>query len=239
MDSSLPVIDLPKELAEIKAMGWIKSMRKGDTGIGKTIETLLGIPENNHHGEPDCIYNGYEVEIKSHRANSKSMVTLFTLEPRNRALKDVPLMKKYGYTDKKGRLALKVTLVPGHFTPQNLKLVSDPVAKTISIVDKQGNAPWVWDENDIRLKLQNICLVYAATKRINDVEYFHVESAILALELNEPCFFRLVDRGIVKIDLRMHQKDTGGSRNRGTGFRIMKWNDLMNCYKKIVNYPLN
>ena len=75
----LSIVNLPVELAKLKAMGWITSLRKGDTGIGKTIETLLGIPENNL-GEPDCLYNELEVEVKAHRSNSNSMVTLFTLE---------------------------------------------------------------------------------------------------------------------------------------------------------------
>lgn len=28
--------------------GWIKTHRSGPTGIGKTLEDLLGIPENNY-----------------------------------------------------------------------------------------------------------------------------------------------------------------------------------------------
>lgn len=53
---SLPQIDLPAELGKIKAIGWIESRRKSDTGIGKTIEDYLGIKENNI-GEPDCLYS--------------------------------------------------------------------------------------------------------------------------------------------------------------------------------------
>ena len=53
--------------------------KESDTGIGKTLETLLGIPENNI-GEPDRLYKGLEVEIKAHRSNSNSMAMLFTLK---------------------------------------------------------------------------------------------------------------------------------------------------------------
>ena len=58
----LKEIDLPSELQRIKEKGWIPSMRKSDTGIGKTIEELLGIRENNNK-IADCSYQGMEVEI--------------------------------------------------------------------------------------------------------------------------------------------------------------------------------
>jgi hypothetical protein len=68
----LPEINLPIELAKLKDKGWIKSNRKSDIGIGKTIEDLLGIQENNR-GQPDCIYDGKEIEIKCHRISSNAM----------------------------------------------------------------------------------------------------------------------------------------------------------------------
>ncbi len=228
---SLPEIDLPVELAKIKQIGWIRSRRKGDTGIGKTIEDLLGIPENNL-GEPDCIYKGYEVEIKGHRIRSSSMITLFTLEAGTRHLHDVQLMRKYGYENSKGRQALKITLTTQQFTSQGLKLRSDPTNRTISIIDTNGYEPWVWSISDIRLKLHNLCVVYADSKREEGQEYFRVEKAVLALGLNKECFFRLVEDGYVKIDLRMHIKPTGASRNHGTAFRLPRWEDLVKCYEK-------
>lgn len=33
----------------IKQMGWIRTHRSGNTGIGKTLEDLLDIQENNYH----------------------------------------------------------------------------------------------------------------------------------------------------------------------------------------------
>ena len=44
--------DFIEEFEKVKAMGWIKTHRAGPTGIGKTLEDLLGIPENNLD-EPD------------------------------------------------------------------------------------------------------------------------------------------------------------------------------------------
>ena len=41
---------LVKKLKAIKKIGYIKTHRVGNTGIGKTIEDLLGITENNVPG---------------------------------------------------------------------------------------------------------------------------------------------------------------------------------------------
>lgn len=60
--------DLVAELIEIKSSGFVKTHRAGNTGIGKTLEDLLGIYENNVPG-PD----GDMVELKSARKEAKSM----------------------------------------------------------------------------------------------------------------------------------------------------------------------
>ena len=62
--------DFIEEFEKVKAMGWIKTHRAGPTGIGKTLEDLLGIPENNLD-EPD--FGDYE--LKSARKNSNSMLS--------------------------------------------------------------------------------------------------------------------------------------------------------------------
>ena len=61
---------------KVKALGWVKSHRSNNTGIGKTFEDYIGVIENNLN-EPDL----YGFEIKSHRAESSSFVTLFTKSP--------------------------------------------------------------------------------------------------------------------------------------------------------------
>ena len=51
--------DFKKKYLEICNMGWITTHRSGPTGIGKTLEDLLGIPENNING-PD--FGDYELK---------------------------------------------------------------------------------------------------------------------------------------------------------------------------------
>jgi len=54
----------------------VRTHRSGNTGIGKTLEDLLGIEENNIPG-PD----GAMIELKSSRKSATSMMSLFTKSP--------------------------------------------------------------------------------------------------------------------------------------------------------------
>jgi hypothetical protein len=224
----LPEIDLPTELQKLKKLGWIASNREGDTGIGKTIEDHLGIKENPQT-RPDCTYQGIPVEIKAHRIRTQSMITLFTLEAGIRNLNDVQLMQQYGYEDGSGRRGLKITLTTHEFTPQGLKLETN---NSISVVDRAGSKLWIWTVSDIKLKLHNLCLIYCDSKMQSERELFAVQSAVLLRDLDEKRFFDLVRSGIVKIDLRMHTKESGASRNHGTAFRTANFDALTKCYRE-------
>lgn len=87
--------ELIDELRRIKKLGWIQNARGGNVGgIGNTLEDLLGIEENNLP-----IPNAAEWELKCHRADTSSLVTLCHMEPSPRALKFVPqiLLPYYGW----------------------------------------------------------------------------------------------------------------------------------------------
>jgi len=70
---NLTIKEIQQKLSEIKKMGYVKSLRKGPTGIGYTLETLLNIDENNI-SSPDL----GEIELKSQRERHTGMTTLFT-----------------------------------------------------------------------------------------------------------------------------------------------------------------
>lgn len=77
---------LIEELKKIANTGWIKNARHGNQGgIGNTLEDLLGITENNLP-----IPNAAEWELKTQRAKTTSLTTLFHTEPSPRAIKFVP-----------------------------------------------------------------------------------------------------------------------------------------------------
>ncbi len=58
--------ELIKDLKKIEKQGFVKTHRGGNTDIGKTLEDLLGIEENNIAGP-----NGHQTELKSARTGIK------------------------------------------------------------------------------------------------------------------------------------------------------------------------
>lgn len=92
---------LINKLKEIAAMGWTPNARRGNAGgVGNTLEDLLGIEENNLP-----MPNAAEWELKTQRANTTSLTTLFHIEPSPRAVRFVPqvLLPKYGWPHEEAR----------------------------------------------------------------------------------------------------------------------------------------
>lgn len=96
--------EFKRKFEEIKDQ-WFPSLRKGPTGIGYTFESLIGLEENNI-ALPDL----GEVELKAHRVDSSSMITLFTFNRRAWKMKPIIAVKKYGTPDENGRLGLYFTM---------------------------------------------------------------------------------------------------------------------------------
>ncbi len=98
--------ELRQLLQDLNEVGFVQSERKGATGIGYTLEEWLGVSENNLP-IPDI---GGRVEIKATRNTANNLITLFTF---NRAVWRQPqaeIIRRWGYTDSKGRLALYSTV---------------------------------------------------------------------------------------------------------------------------------
>jgi len=172
------------------------------------------------------------VEAKAQRKGTSSMLTLFTKEPCIRKLRDPQLIQKYGYKDKKGRPALKDTCVYGQLNGHNLGLDVDMKKGTVNMIDNTKQIVWQWLPDDIKLKFTNLLLVFADREKRNDGEYFHYNEAYYLQNFEEKQFLKLVRAKKIVVDLRMHLKSSGASRNHGTAFRTKFLNDLMNCYEK-------
>lgn len=64
----MDIPQLKETLSDINRMGYIVSLRKRNTGIGYTLETLLGIAENNLRS-PDL--ENIELRMETHRPPSR------------------------------------------------------------------------------------------------------------------------------------------------------------------------
>lgn len=226
--------ELRKKLQEIKKRGYIESLRSGSTGIGYTLEKLLDLNENNLP-IPDL---GGRVEIKTIRKDSQSLITLFTFNKGVWQISQSEIIKTYGYKDEKERLALKNTLFYKKEIPQNIMIELDEVNNLIQLVDKQTKKVLaIWDIYNIvgkfMSKLGRLLVIFADRKYQNDKEFFYYNEGYILSNPSSRKFIKAFKDSLIGIDLRMHLKENGSVRNRGTGFRI-KEKDLIELYENIV-----
>lgn len=223
---------LKKKLQEIKKQGFVKTHRRGDTGIGKTLEDLLGIKENNIP-LPDI----EEVaELKSYRKNAKSMMTLFTLEPLPKGGdRDRLLLDNFGYSkrDNNRSKELHSTLSCKRYNNQNLKLAVEK--DKIRVKGKKRRINIFWDMKSVRnkfdQKLPALVYVLADTRIIKDTEYFYFNEAYFLEDFDFKLFKKRVRADDILVDFRMYYRPNGSVRNHGTGFRV-KVKKLDDCFSK-------
>jgi hypothetical protein len=235
-----------KEFKRIKSMGYIKSRRKNDTGIGKTFEDYLGVDENNLK-DPD--FAGYE--IKSHRKSSSSYVTLFTKSPSKPKKANSLLREKFGTPE--GKLGVK-TIRTSVFSNKwntyqgeySFRITVNRSSKTIDLISKPINNKKItvecsWDFSEIKTafsKLKSLFFVTAEREKKRIHEYFHYTNATI---FNQPTFEKLIcliENGKMMVDIRLgvysSGRNQGKAHDHGTGFRI-KSDDLSQLYKDVID----
>lgn len=225
---SLTIDEIAAKLTKIKVWWYVKTLRKGPTGIGYTLETLLEIRENNI-SSPDF----WEIELKSQRENHTGMITLFTFD--NKAWKMPPLeaIKKYGSKDKDWRLWMYYTM---WMDPNDagLFLSVDNTSVSVRSIDWTIIAVWQLAEIEKRFeaKVKNVLLVKAKVEVRDGIEYFLFDRArLLSGGTTQAILKNQFENEKLLIDLRLHDKGTM-ARNHGTGFRIYE-NNIESLYQRI------
>lgn len=202
------------EFDKLKIKGWVKSERKGPTGIGHTLENLIGLSENNI-ALPDL----GKIELKSHRINSNSMITLFTFNRKVWKMKPLDAIKKYGTPDENRRLGLYFTMSR---TPNSMGLFLHIESEAISVRHITGEVVAEWKLQDLverfTKKIPALILVSAFSEMRGDDEWFKFDRAQLLTGTSTDIIRNQIFAGNILVDLRLHDKITS-ARNHGTGFR--------------------
>ena len=193
---------------------WVPAEVTADTGIGRTIESLLGIDMNDSK-DPD--YKG--IELKSHRRNAKVRNTLFTQTPDwnlSRCKSGREIVDRYGYipadSDKK---TLQVTLTANRPNQQGLGL---SVMPTKGILEADEFNPYPLADGSFTkvtdvavwtlLKLHERLLtkhhetfwIDTATEVRKGIEYFKVVSVEHTKNPIVGQFDVLLDQGEIQLD---------------------------------------
>jgi len=242
------------KIKEIKEMGYVKSHRIGDTGIGKTLEDLLGITENNIAGPDFSIY-----ELKSGRKDSSSMLTLFTKTPMPKGAIN-KLLEVFGYRQRKKAQDASQKKLARYLGIKNeegeekaglrekeLHVTVDAIREnTVGFILKivgsriyianDKNVEAYYEENVLRKAFENkyakLIYVLASRKKEDHTEYLWFEEAYLLEGFGFQKFSELVERGIIKLDLRVGHYPDGRTHDHGTGFRVLP-KYLPQCFEKI------
>lgn len=215
--------ELVEKLKELKRRGYLRTHRRGDTGIGKTLEDLLGIEENNVPGP-----NAKMLELKSGRKGSPSMLTLFTKTPLPRGKAIPQLQQKFGYpSPKNGRNILHATLRATAFTNiKGKRALTIRANDSVDIVSAIGEVLGYWDnetlEETFKKKLPALLYVKAnfRGKGSRAGEEFWFNEAWHLTGFSFENFKQLVRDGVICVDLRIGQYPDGRPHDHGTGFRI-------------------
>jgi hypothetical protein len=237
-DSSEKVLEKFKEDFEmVRNQGFISSHRIHNTGIGKTFEDLVNVIENN---KQDVDYLN-ELELKSSRELSGSMVTLFTKSPSFPIGANALLRLKFGKEDN-GLKILHTTIPGGKFNSflnkYGFKLEVDRDKNRVCILIKDLETGKLMDfecyydfkdlRNIVEKKCRNIAFITAKNKIQGEQEFFHFQKAVLLVGLTFDKFLNGIESGIIFYDIRIGAyksgKNKGKSHDHGSGFRIKKEN---------------
>lgn len=250
-------------LLDIKKKGWIESNKPpGNAGaVGNTLETLLGIEENNLP-----IPNAAEWELKAQRQHTSSLTTLFHMEPSPSAARLIPrvLLPFYGWTHKDagGKYPIEEksfrSTTGTTYTDRGIRVEVDRQEQKVKIsfnaekVDKAKHEVWLkgvedivglgpispqpyWGFKDLEYKagtkLKNTFYVLADAEVKDGKEFFHYNVVEILTDFSFDGFLDCIEKDIILIDF-----DARTGHNHGTKFRMKQncWPKLYKRCKKVI-----
>ncbi len=226
-------------------MGFVRSNRAHNTGIGKTFEDLIGVHENNFQLVD---YMNF-LELKSQRDYTMSMLTLFTKSPDFPRNANTHLRDTYGVPDEENPRVKKLhTTASGArfnsvYDRFGLKLECNNAENKLFLRFKHLNDEAVlpdriyYDYATLRFiveqKCQNIAYINAESRVVNGHEEFKYNNAVLLTGLSFEKFIDGVNQGLILYDIRIGSYKSGRNfgkiHDHGSGFRIKKA-DIQNVF---------
>jgi hypothetical protein len=219
--------ELLQLLKKIAKAGPIKSECVGDTAIGRSIESALGIPINSSRN-PD--FKG--IEIKSGRVpalgGKQNRATLFACVPDwdlSRLKSSKEILDRFGYW-KNGEFQLNCTVKVARANPQGLQL---EVVEAKSLLREfyarhpiEESCIWRLDRLHQRLaeKHGETFWVKAESIAKNGVEWFQLKSVTHTSRPSMIQFDRMLSDSSITLDHLSNRTPSGGAHERGPLFKV-------------------
>lgn len=215
-------------IRDVSTKGYVRTLRGGDTGIGMTLETLLGI-EANTRRSPD--YKGIELKAKRLKKGGGNRVTLFSKSP-DWELSPIGsawnLLQAHG-RDTSGKLQLYHELNATAPNSYGLCLqvdggrdwlkqnYCDPETGSV-----RHDATWPMDTLRMRLREKHPQTFWVSAKcrgKGADEEFHYVQVE----HTKQPSirnFDALIEAGVISLDYTLSQKGPMRARDHGYLFKI-------------------
>lgn len=206
--------ELKELFNKIKEMGWVEAHRTGNTGIGKTFEDLLDKKEDNL-SLPDF----KNIEIKSQRNATNSMITLFTKSPDYPASVNTFLRENFGsISSKYDNMKILHTTISAknfntHLSGNNFKILVDRNLKRLVLQVQDNNTKQIiyenayWSFENIKKclehKLKYVAIVGADEKIEASKNYFKFTNIMLITGLTLDKFLEALENGDILVDIRI------------------------------------
>ncbi len=237
-------MDAEKELIklfyEIKEKGWIPTKRHGDQCLGNAFEDLIGKEEDNK-SEADF----HDIELKSHRVVTSSLLSLFSKSPSNPKGVNTYLRETYGVANADGfdKKVLNTTVSGKQYNTHRgghcFKVEVDNENKKLWLLVKETTtdelvespdvgAKVYWNfnvlERALEKKLKKIAILYGEEKDELGVHYVKYNKMVILEGLTLEKMLHAIEVGDLYIDIRIgvyaSGKNIGKTHDHGTGFRI-------------------
>lgn len=216
-----PLESLLEKFDGVKEMGWVDSLRSGDTGIGYTFETLIGVAENNSR---EADYQGIEIKCKQAKAgNAKGgKINLFQQVPEwSHALSGMDRLKRIGKQEADGTYSChsQVTVLSNNL---GLHLSLREIDKRIDLLkgsDEVGY--WLYDVLQKRLleKHSRAVFIKANVRTAKEKIQFKYDELIYCERPSIERFVDLVKTRDIVFEFVMAERK-GKLRNHGYPWRL-------------------
>lgn len=240
-----PAKDLLEKMEEISSLGFIQTKRRGDTGIGYTLETLLGISANNSRA-PD--YRGIEIKSKRYCSGKGRRSTIFSQVPnwdlsRLKSSRDL-LSERGRFSKKKNRVQLfheLSTLKSNSFDMRLLVDTTNDQLQQIYTAKEPHILDVLWDFPLLKRRLSEkhseTFWVTAETKGKNgaETEEFWYNSVKHTGGIDLSAFPILLDLGVITLDYTIKATLNGGVKDQGYLFK-MNSTDLDLLFNHVTEY---
>jgi MvaI/BcnI restriction endonuclease family len=219
-----PLLELLQHFDRVKEMGWIKSLRTGDTGVGYTFETLIGLQENNRQ---EADFKGIEIKCKQKKEGKtqSGKINLFQLGPVWREkISSKERIEQIGVIAENGRFACYSQLTT---TPNNL-LLSLAIEADAQRIDLRKNeevlGDWLFSalQTSLLEKHARAAFVKAEAKQSGGNAFFRYDEVIYCERPSIQNFVALIEKHNVVFEFTMSQRENGSVRNHGYPWRLSR-----------------